>query len=41
MHEQLQDMGQNIALEISMNRFIWNPKNTNLFLQMNEVFNMC
>jgi hypothetical protein len=25
-HEQLQDMGQNIALEIPMNWFIWNPK---------------
>jgi len=41
MHEQLQDMGQNITLEIPMNQFLWNPKITNLFLQMSEVFNMC
>jgi len=25
MHEQLQDMGRNIATEVTMNRFIWKP----------------
>jgi hypothetical protein len=34
MHEQLRDMGQNIATEITMSRFIWKPK---IFLQNNQV----
>jgi hypothetical protein len=34
MHEQLSDMGQNIAMEVPMNRFIWKP---NIFLQINQV----
>jgi hypothetical protein len=34
MHEQLQDMGRNIAMEVTMNRFIWKP---NIFLQKNQV----
>jgi hypothetical protein len=34
MHEQLQDMGRNIATEIPMSRFIWKPK---IFLQNNQV----
>jgi predicted secreted protein len=34
MHEQLRDMGQNIATEITMSRFIWKP---NIFLQKNQV----
>jgi hypothetical protein len=32
MHEQLQDMGQNIAMEITMSRFMWKP---NISLQKN------
>jgi len=34
MHEQLQDMGRNIAMEVKMNRFIWKP---NIYLQKNQV----
>jgi hypothetical protein len=34
MHEQLRDMGQNIATEVIMSRFIWKP---NISLQKNQV----
>jgi energy-coupling factor transporter ATP-binding protein EcfA2 len=34
MHEQLQDMGRNIAMEFTMSRFIWKP---NIYLQNNQV----
>jgi hypothetical protein len=34
MHEQLRDMGRNIATEVTMSRFIWKP---NISLQKNEV----
>jgi GTPase SAR1 family protein len=34
MHEQLQDMGRNIATEVTMSRFIWKPK---ISLQNNQV----
>jgi hypothetical protein len=34
MHQQLQDMGRNIAMEITMSRFIWKP---NTYLQNNQV----
>jgi hypothetical protein len=34
MHEQLQDMGQNIAIEVPMSRFIWKR---NIYLQNNQV----
>jgi hypothetical protein len=34
MHEQLQDMGRNIAMEVQMSRFIWKP---NISLQKNQV----
>jgi GTPase SAR1 family protein len=34
MHEQLRDMGRNIATEVTMNRFIWKPK---VSLQRNQV----
>jgi len=34
MHEQLRDMGQNIATKVIMSRFIWKP---NIFLQKNQV----
>jgi hypothetical protein len=34
MHEQLEDMGQNIAMEVTMSRFIWKP---NTYLQKNQV----
>jgi len=34
MHEQLRDMGRNIATEVTMSRFIWKPK---IFLQKNQV----
>ncbi len=38
IHEQLQDMGQNIAMELPIiNRFMWKNNNPNSFLQMNEV----
>jgi energy-coupling factor transporter ATP-binding protein EcfA2 len=34
MHEQLRDMGRNIATKVTMNRFIWKP---NIYLQKNQV----
>ncbi|CAM6016306.1 unnamed protein product [Sphagnum balticum] len=34
MHEQLRDMGRNIATKVTMNRFIWK---SNIFLQENQV----
>jgi hypothetical protein len=34
MHEQLRDMGRNIATEVTMSRFIWKP---NMSLQKNQV----
>ncbi len=34
MHEQLRDMGRNIAMEVTMSRFIWKP---NISLQKNQV----
>jgi predicted secreted protein len=34
MHEQLRDMGRNIATTVIMNRLIWRP---NIFLQKNQV----
>jgi hypothetical protein len=38
IHDQLRDMGQNIAMELLiMNRFIWKSNQTNFFLQMDEV----
>jgi energy-coupling factor transporter ATP-binding protein EcfA2 len=38
IHEQLRDMGQNIALELPiMNRFIWKSNQSNYFLQKDEV----
>ncbi len=38
IHEQLQDMGQNIAIELPiMNRFIWKSNKPNSFLQKDEV----
>jgi len=38
IHEQLRDMGQNIALELPiMNRFIWKSNKPNFFLQKDEV----
>jgi len=38
IHEQLQDMGQNIAMELpSVNRFIWKSNQSNYFLQKDEV----
>jgi hypothetical protein len=39
IHEQLRDMGRNIAMELPMtNRFIWKLNESNLFLQNDEVF---
>jgi energy-coupling factor transporter ATP-binding protein EcfA2 len=38
MHEQLRDMGQNIAMEVPMSRFIWKP---NISLQKNQVWPTC
>jgi hypothetical protein len=35
MHEQLRDMGRNIAMEVPMSRFIWKP---NISLQKNQVW---
>jgi hypothetical protein len=35
MHEQLRNMGQNIAMEVPMSRFIWKP---NISLQKNQVW---
>ncbi|CAM6020920.1 unnamed protein product, partial [Sphagnum balticum] len=38
IHEQLQDMGQNIAMELPiMSRFIWKSNKPNFFLQKDEV----
>ncbi len=38
IHEQLRDMGQNIAMELpTMNRFIWKSKKPNFILQKHEV----
>ncbi|CAK9228839.1 unnamed protein product [Sphagnum troendelagicum] len=38
IHEQLRDMGQNIAMELPiMNRFIWKSNQSNHFLQKDEV----
>ncbi len=38
IHEQLRDMGQNIAMEPPiMNRFIWKSNQSNYFLQKDEV----
>jgi energy-coupling factor transporter ATP-binding protein EcfA2 len=38
IHEQLRDMGQNIAMELPiMNRFIWKSNQSNQFLQKDEV----
>jgi hypothetical protein len=38
IHEQLQDMGQNIAMELPiMNRFIWKSNKSNFLLQKDEV----
>ncbi|CAM6038560.1 unnamed protein product [Sphagnum compactum] len=38
IHEQLRDMGQNIAMELPvMNRFIWKSNKPNSFLQKDEV----
>jgi energy-coupling factor transporter ATP-binding protein EcfA2 len=38
IHEQLQDMGQHIAMELPiMNRFIWKSNEPNFFLQKDEV----
>jgi hypothetical protein len=34
MHEQLRDMGQNIATKVTMSRFIWKR---NISLQKNQV----
>jgi hypothetical protein len=41
IHKQLQDMGQNIAMEfLIMNRFIWKSNDPNFFLQKDEVVNI-
>ncbi len=38
IHEQLRDMGQNIAMEVPiMKQFIWKSNKSNLFLQKDEV----
>jgi len=38
IHEQLRDMGQNIAMELPItNRFIWKSNESNFFLQKDEV----
>jgi hypothetical protein len=38
MHEQLRDMGQNIATKLPiMNRFIWKSNKQNFYLQKHEV----
>jgi hypothetical protein len=38
MHEQLRDMGQNIAMELPiMHHFIWKSNKPNFFLQNDEV----
>jgi hypothetical protein len=37
-YEQLQNMGQNIAMELPiMNHFIWKSNNPNFFLQKDQV----
>jgi hypothetical protein len=38
MHEQLRDMGRNIAMKVEMSRFIWKP---NISLQKNQVRTTC
>jgi energy-coupling factor transporter ATP-binding protein EcfA2 len=38
MHELLRDMGRNIAMEVSMSRFIWKP---NIYFQKNQVWVTC
>jgi energy-coupling factor transporter ATP-binding protein EcfA2 len=38
MHEQLRDMGQNIATKVTMKRFIWKP---NISWQNNQVCAIC
>ncbi|KAH8955480.1 hypothetical protein BDL97_08G141200 [Sphagnum fallax] len=38
IHDQLRDMGQNIAMELQpMNRFVWKSNESNYFLQNDEV----
>jgi hypothetical protein len=38
IHDQLRDMGQNIAMELPiMNRFVWKSNQSNYFLEKNEV----
>jgi len=38
IHDQLQDMGQNIVMELPiMNRFIWKSDESNFLLQKDEV----
>jgi hypothetical protein len=37
MHEQLKDMGQQIAMEQRSRIFIWNPKKPNIFLANKKV----
>ncbi|KAH8972677.1 hypothetical protein BDL97_01G004100 [Sphagnum fallax] len=38
IHDQLRDMGQNIAMELPiMNRFVWKSNESNYFLQKDEV----
>ncbi|CAM6016409.1 unnamed protein product [Sphagnum balticum] len=38
IHEQLRDMGQNIAMELPiMNRYIWKSNQSNYFLRLDEV----
>ncbi len=38
IHDQLQDMGQNIAMELPiMNRFVWKSNQSNYFLQKDKV----
>jgi hypothetical protein len=38
IHEQLQGMGQNIAMELPlMNRFLWKSNESNFLLQKDEV----
>jgi hypothetical protein len=38
IHDQLRNMGQNIAMELPiLNRFIWKSNTSNVFLQKDEV----
>jgi hypothetical protein len=38
IHDQLRDMGQNIAMQLPiMNRFVWKSNQSNDFLQKDEV----